>query len=336
MHNSNNTMEHRNSLQAGYVLREFTINRILGQGGTGITYLAHDNKLKRNVAIKEYLPMEMAVRNSTNSWIEPVSGEYGESFSSGLGRFMREAETLAQLWHPNIVRAHGVFSENNTAYIVMDYCAGVTLDIMLRNRNKLNQSEFLNIMLPIMDGLEYMHDNGYIHRDIKPANLFIQDNGEPLILDFGSTRESLIGQTGLMTRMVSPGYAPFEQYTGKKFNQGPWTDIYGLGATMYKSISGRAPADAMDRGNALLLTDKDIYVSLLDINPPGYSGNILRAIDQSLAFKPSNRPSYIADWRLAFESGAILDRDVTGLPHHEISGGKIYSHVEAEAVTVCK
>ena len=330
--------EHRNSLKQGHRLRQFTIDRILGQGGTGITYLALDNNTGRHVAIKEYLPMEMVIRDHNNSSILPVSCDYGEPFSYGLNRFMKEAETLAKFRHPNIVCAHDIISENNTAYIVMDYCSGMTLDTVLKKYKTLPQDKLLGIMNQVMEGLEYIHDQGFIHRDIKPANLLIKDDGKPLILDFGSTRESLQDQTGLLTRMVSPGYAPFEQYTGKKFNQGPWTDIYGLGATMYKSICGRAPADAIDRGNALLVKDCDIYVSLTEINPTGYSYNFLTAIDDSLAFQPSERPTNIADWRESFENMKASHEAILLPVENEIFNNKRttfqFSKLETEAVTI--
>lgn len=291
--------EHRNSLHPGYVLREFTVTEILGQGGFGITYLAHDNSLNRQVAIKEYLPMEMAVRESDAS-IQPVSGEYGERFSCGLERFVREAQTLAKFRHPNIVQVYSVFTANNTAYMVMEYELGQGLHEILKQRGTLPEEELLAIFLPIMDGLESVHDAGYIHRDIKPANIFMRSSGMPVLLDFGSARQSLGNQAATLTTMFSPGFAPFEQYTGRSINQGPWTDIYGLGATLYKCATGRAPADAMDRGEALLQTDRDIYVSIQEINPPGYSPAFLAAIDKALCFRPSQRPISIGNWRASF------------------------------------
>ena len=331
-------LQHRNSLQPGYQLHEFVIQDILGQGGNGITYLAIDNKNKRQVAIKEYLPMEMAVREK-NASIQPVSGDYGERFNCGLHRFIREAETLSQFRHDNIIHAHGVFTGNNTAYLVMDYNGGRCLDMILGNRKTLSEDQLLALLMPILDGLEYIHKRGFIHRDIKPANILVMDNNTPVLLDFGSARQSLGGQTGKLTTMFTPGYAPFEQYTGKKVNQGPWTDIYGLGATMYKSIIGRAPVDAMARGDALLQIDRDTYVGLLEINPEGYSESFLNAIDKALCFRPSQRPISVSEWRKMF-----FELETTSVSHNNgfnssdsraRSNELKLSSLEKELVTIC-
>jgi serine/threonine protein kinase len=337
MSDINNKCKHRNSLQAGYRLQEFSIHKILGQGGTGITYLAYDNKNERNVAIKEYLPMDMAVREK-NASIQPVSGDFGEPYHSGLKRFIREAQILSQFRHPVIVRAMDIFSDNNTAYLVMEYNGGRSLDKILKERTKVTEDKLIEILIPIMDGIEYIHERGYIHRDIKPANILIKENNEPLILDFGSARQSLGGQTGILTTMFSPGYAPFEQYTGKKINQGPWTDIYGLGATLYKSVTGRAPVDAMARGDALLQIDRDNYVSLLDINPVGYSISLLKAIDKALCFRPSQRPLSIAQWRGMFHAAQQGSDNQFPVQSQDVSqpgsGKSALSCLESEVITI--
>jgi len=288
--------EHRNSLQPGYRLHWYVIKRILGQGGFGITYLADDTNLHQEVAIKEYLPIELAVREQDDS-IHPVSGEYGEQFSWGLDRFMIEAQTLAQFKHPNIVRVLAVFPENNTAYMVMEYEQGQAMHELLKERKTLKESELNNIFLPILDGLERVHSAGFIHRDIKPPNIFIRADGTPVLLDFGSARQSLGELTRTLTSMVSPGYAPFEQYVSKSDKQGPWTDIYGLAATLYRSVIGRSPAEAMDRSEALLNTGRDSFVGAFEINPEGYSSALLMAIDHALAFKSEDRPQSISQWR---------------------------------------
>ncbi len=288
--------EHRNSLQPGYRLHWYVIKRILGQGGFGITYLAEDTNLHQEVAIKEYLPIELAVREQDDS-IHPVSGEYGEQFSWGLDRFMIEAQTLAQFKHPNIVRVLAVFPENNTAYMVMEYEQGQAMHELLKERKTLKESELNSIFLPILDGLEKVHSAGFIHRDIKQPNIFIIADGTPVLLDFGSARQSFGEITRTLTSMVSPGFAPFEQYVGKSDKQGPWTDIYGLAATLYHSVIGRSPAEAMDRSEALLNTDRDSFVGAAEINPEGYSRAFLMAIDHALAFKSEERPQSIGQWR---------------------------------------
>lgn len=323
--------EHRNSLPAGYRLHWYVIKNILGQGGFGITYLAEDTNLNQLVAIKEYLPAELATRDQDDS-IYPLSGEYGEQYKWGLDRFMSEAKTLAQFKHPNIVRVLTVFPENNTAYMVMEYEQGQGLHEILKDKGTLDEKESLAILMPLLDGLEEVHKNGFIHRDIKPPNIFIRANGSPVLLDFGSARQSLGEQTRTLTSMVSPGFAPFEQYVSKSDKQGPWTDIYGLAATLYRAAVGRSPAEAMDRSEALLHTQRDPLVGALEIQPQGYSNSFLLAIDQGLAFKTGDRPQSVNIWResitgssaSAFENIASpLTPDIADEIHAEEATAKI-------------
>lgn len=288
--------EHRNSLQPGYQLHWYHIERIIGQGGFGITYLARDTNLNQLVAIKEYLPVELAVREDNTS-IYPVSGEFGEQYTWGLERFISEAQTLAKFKHPNIIRVLTVFRENNTAYMVMEYEQGRGLHEILKEKKTLDEETLKNIVLPILDGLEEVHTSDFIHRDIKPPNIYIREDSTPVLLDFGSARQSLSEQTRTLTTLVSPGYAPFEQYVSKSKKQGPWTDIYGLGATMYRSVTGVSPPDSMNRSEAILHTGKDIFVSATEIASEKYSKSFLGAIDHAMSFKPEDRPQSITEWR---------------------------------------
>jgi serine/threonine protein kinase len=304
-------MEHRNSLQPGYMLHWYLIEKILGQGGFGITYLASDTNLNRKVAIKEYLPIEMAVRQDNTS-VYPVSGEHGEQFKWGLERFISEAQTLARFKHPNIVRVHAVFRENNTAYMVMEYEHGRGLDSILKEKKTLTEDELNQIISPILSGLEAVHATSFIHRDIKPPNIYIREDNTPVLLDFGSARQSLGARTQTLTTMVSPGYAPFEQYAGKSMKQGPWTDIYGLGATMYRAVTGVSPPDSMDRSEAILHTGKDIYVTATEIAAGNYTPGFLTAIDHALTFKPEDRPQSISAWQAEMNGNAgFPDKKIT-------------------------
>ena len=304
------TGEHRNSLQPGYKLHWYHIEQILGQGGFGITYLATDTNLNQKVAIKEYLPVEMAVRQDNIS-VHPVSGEHGDQFKWGLERFISEARTLARFKHPNIVRVLAVFRENNTAYMVMEYEHGKPLHEILKDRKTLPEDELKNILFPILDGLEAVHKAGFIHRDIKPPNIYIREDNSPVLLDFGSARQSFSEITRTLTTMVSPGYAPFEQYVGKSDRQGPWSDIYGLGATLYRATTGISPPDSMDRSEAILHTGKDIFVSASEISTGKYSAEFLAAIDHAMAFKTDDRPQTIAEWRAIFSGKNIAPRHET-------------------------
>jgi len=296
--------KHRNSLQSGYKLHWYHIIKILGQGGFGITYLAHDTNLDQQVAIKEYLPTDLAVRVNDIS-VHPVSEGHAESYEWGLERFISEARTLAKFKHHNIVRVLSVFTENNTAYMVMEYEHGEPMDALIKNRKTIEEEKLKSILMPMLDGLEAVHKTGFIHRDIKPPNIYIRTDGSPVLLDFGSARQSLGIQTKTLTTMVSPGYAPFEQYTSKSDKQGPWTDIYGLGATLYRAVTGIGPTDAMDRSEALLHTNKDVYVPASKIAHENYSEGFLAAIDHALLFKTDERPQSIGEWRKELDTGTV-------------------------------
>lgn len=317
--------KHRNSLQPGYELHWYHIIKILGQGGFGITYLAHDTNLDQQVAIKEYLPTDLAVRENNVS-VHPVSEDHSESYQWGLERFISEARTLAKFKHPNIVRVLSVFTENNTAYMVMEYEHGEPMDALLKNRKTIEEEKLRSILMPMLDGLEAVHKTGFIHRDIKPANIYIRTDGSPVLLDFGSARQSLGLQTHTLTTMVSPGYAPFEQYTSKSNKQGPWTDIYGLGATMYRAATGIGPTDAMDRSEALLHTNKDVYIPASEIAQDNYTGAFLAAIDHALMFKTDERPQSIDEWRKELDTGIVASK----LP----PGSDLSNGPEAETIAI--
>lgn len=302
--------EHRNSLQPGYRIHWYQIEKIIGQGGFGITYLARDSNLNQLVAIKEYLPVELAVRDD-NTEIHPVSGEHGEQYKWGLERFISEAQTLAKFKHPNIIRVLAVFRENNSAYMIMEYEQGRGLHEILKEKKTLDEETLKNIVLPIMDGLEQVHEMDFIHRDIKPPNIYIRNDNSPVLLDFGSARQSMSEQTRTLTTLVSPGYAPFEQYVSKSKKQGPWTDIYGLGATLYRSVTSVSPPDSMNRSEAIIHTGKDVYISAREISGGKYSECFLAAIDHAMAFKPEDRPQSIPEWRseLLGESKGATGKD---------------------------
>jgi serine/threonine protein kinase len=291
---------HRNALHAGYKLHWYEIKSVLGQGGFGITYLAHDLNLDRAVAIKEYLPSDFAVREGDHS-VHPLSGQTQPQFEWGLDRFISEARTLSKFEHPNIVRIFAVFEENNTGYLVMPYEEGKSLQSLLKGKKTLDESTLLKIIEPILDGLELVHQHEFIHRDIKPDNIFIREDGSPVLLDFGSARQSVTGQVKTLTTLVSPGYAPFEQYYSKSDEQGPWTDIYSIGATLYRAVAGRPPLDAVDRSKSLLDGSQDTFLSATQIGAGHYSESFLNAIDHAICFKPTDRPQSISEWRREFD-----------------------------------
>ncbi|HSA88399.1 MAG TPA: serine/threonine-protein kinase [Burkholderiales bacterium] len=283
------------ALAPGYRLHWYVLEQVLGQGGFGITYLARDTNLDQPVAIKEYLPVEVAGRRSDSS-VRARTEEHDERYRWGLDRFIREARTLARFDHPNIVRVYSVFEFNNTAYMVMRFERGETLAALLERRHALPEAELMRVLLPILDGLELVHNAGFIHRDIKPDNILIRDDGSPVLLDFGSARYAL-GRSRTVTILVAPGYAPFEQYYSTGENQGPWTDIYGLGATCYRAIAARAPLDAITRSKGILGSTQEVLVPAAAVGSGRYSERLLKAIDHALAFAEKERPQTIAAWR---------------------------------------
>jgi serine/threonine protein kinase len=283
------------ALPPEYRLHWYVLDRVLGQGGFGITYLARDTNLDQPVAIKEYLPTDVATRKA-DSTVRPRADDQTDRFRWGLDRFIREARTLARFDHPNIVRVYSVFEFNNTAYMVMRFEEGENFAALLERRRTLPEAELLRVLLPVLDGLELIHNAGFIHRDIKPDNIHIRSDGSPVLLDFGSARASL-GQGRTVTILVAPGYAPFEQYYSSGESQGPWTDLYGLGATSYRAIAGVPPLDAITRSKGVLGSSREVLVPARTIGSGHYSETVLRAIDHALQFAEKDRPQSIAEWR---------------------------------------
>jgi len=284
--------DHLNALPAGYHLDDFTIESVLGAGGFGITYLAHERTLDRKVAIKEYLPRS-AVRGEDRSSVHPISSSDKAEFDYGLTRFRDEAQTLVGFRHPNIVSVYRYFQANGTAYIVMEYVEGKSLEELLRVGDTLDESEAREILFPLLDGLEAVHKAGFLHRDIKPGNIFIESDGTPVLLDFGAARHAIGAHSKSLTGILTPGFAPFEQYATRG-KQGPWTDIYALGATLYRAITGAKPPEATER------IDQDNYVPMSMAAPPGFSPEFLHAIDEALEMRAAERPQSVAAWRAMF------------------------------------
>ncbi|MDH4059339.1 MAG: serine/threonine protein kinase, partial [Aquincola sp.] len=286
---------HPDALPAGYRLHWYLIERVLGQGGFGITYLANDTNLDRHVAIKEYLPAEIARRRSDAS-AQPHTESQSDRYAWGLERFLAEARTLARFDHPHIVRVYSVFEANNTAYMVMRFEEGENLATLLGRVGTLAERQLTDFLLPIVEGLELVHESGFIHRDIKPENIYVRRDGSPVLLDFGSARQSF-GSSKTMTILVAPGYAPLEQYYGDASTQGAWTDIYALGATCYRAISGQPPLDAVARAKGVLGSAKEVLPPAIDVGRGRYDERLLAAVDHALQLNERDRPQTLAQWR---------------------------------------
>jgi serine/threonine protein kinase len=293
---------HRNTLPKGFHLEEYIIDSILGKpGGFGITYLATDNNLKQMVAIKEYLPSDFAVREGIST-VYVRSSSYQKSFQWGMKCFIEEARVLARFNHPSIVKVLRFFEANGTAYMVMEYQQGKCLTDYLKEHNTLTEKELLAIVLPLLEGIKQIHNVSLLHRDIKPNNIYIRHDNTPVLLDFGSARFAVGQKTRSITTIVTPGYAPLEQYDNETSNQGPWTDIYALGAVMYHAISGKPPPTATSR------VQKDPMIPAVKIGEGKYSKNLLQAIDWSLKVYEEKRPRTIEQWQRKFDSTLPLDK----------------------------
>lgn len=291
-------------LAPGFQLFEYRIDSVLGQGGFGITYLATDVHLNAKVAIKEYLPASFAQRSSDKS-VGPRWPEDGAIYQDGLDRFLVEARTLATFRHPNIVRVARFFEANRTAYMVLEYERGQPLKQWWPGRKRVREAELLSLLQPLLDGLAVVHGAGFLHRDIKPDNIYVRkDDGSLVLLDFGAARQA-VGHAGAMADVVTPGYAPPEQYDNGA--QGPWTDIYSLGATLYWMITGAKPpeAPARARGTAQMIPAREA-------GKDKFSDAFLAAVDWALQTDPASRPQDLRAFSqklFASHAGSLALRD---------------------------
>jgi len=276
----------------------YMVGRKLGRGGFGVTYLAWDTTKDDRRAIKEYLPSSLATRVRGGRTVKPSSNQSREPFVYGLRKFIREAEILKRFaGHPNIAGVRELFQGNGTAYIVMNYFEGITLKEYLDDKKgKIPFETALKILIPVMDALREVHEAGTLHRDISPDNIYLCYSGPVKLLDFGAAKQAIGEQSQSIQAIFKPGYTPQEQYlTGGK--QGPWTDVYALGATLYRSITGQMPPLAWDR------LEKD------EIKQPGQLGiRIPRqseaALMRALAVRPEQRYRSVTQFQ-----SALLQKD---------------------------
>jgi TPR repeat protein/serine/threonine protein kinase len=284
------------SLPTGTRLEEFVIERVLGTGGFGITYLARDSSLGRRVVIKENLPSQFCWRDSHALTVRPrhTEGEDADNFQYSLESFRNEAATLASLDHPGIVRVLRSFEAYGTAYFVMPFVEGTALDEQIRARQDSGQDftedEVGGMLWRVLDALAYLHDRGIYHRDIKPGNILITATGEPVLIDFGAARQRLSERS--LTVIESAGYTPFEQLQTRG-KVGPWSDIYALGGTLYKALTGETPAKAADR----IMDDPLVPLAERPEIRARYSSRLLKSIDKAIAPKAADRFQDAGQWR---------------------------------------
>jgi serine/threonine protein kinase/uncharacterized membrane protein len=284
---------HYFALAKGTKLLEFEVQEVLGHGGFGITYLAMDTHLQEQVAIKEYLPNDLAVRASSAT-VQPKSASSKDDFDAGLKTFLEEARLVAKIRHPNIIRVRRFFEFQGTGYIVQDYEEGSTLGQRL-SKSALSDSELRVLLSKVLDGLELVHERAVLHRDIKPSNIMLRKDGIPVLIDFGAARDFAARHSRSVTAIATPGYTPPEQF-GVGGEQGPWTDIYALGAVMYRCVSGKVPVDSLRR----LRTDSLVPASTAAEGK--YDPALLRLIDWMMKIEESERPASVKAVREALNS----------------------------------
>ncbi len=279
-----------NCLLPGSLLRNrYIVGVALGVGGFGITYKCLDTKLGGICAIKEYFPANIALRSNATKLVS-VAEQNIERYNKIMKRFVEEAELVKTLHHRNVITIYDSFFENNTAYYVMEYCDGIDLRRYTNNFNRrLEYDEGMNILYQIMNGLEYIHSKGILHRDIAPDNIYVTKNNSVKILDFGSARSEMDQFNRELSVIVKVGYAPIEQYGGRG-KQGPYTDIYALGATFYHLFTSKIPMESTQR---VAEDNLEVFSSLR----PDLPDNLKYCIEKAMELTTAKRISNIAEMK---------------------------------------
>ncbi len=313
--------ERTNALPVGTELEGYRVVALLGAGGFGITYKAVDLLLDRHVAIKEYLPSVLANRSSDRKTVKAFGRQEAEQFVWGLERFRTEAKTLVAFQHHNIVPVHRYFESNGTGYLVMAFQDGKSLADVIDAVGTLSEDELLIILRPLAAGLADVHAKGFLHRDIKPANIIIRRDGTPVLIDFGAARQAVTRQSRGLTAIVTEGYAPYEQYETDS-HQGPWTDIYALGAVLYHCVTGSRPPESPKRIAAQLRKQPDPMVPAARTAAGDYSESLLDAIDRALAVEEAKRPQSVRDFMAAVDGRGPAAAPPAAPP--ALSGGEAF------------
>ncbi|CDC72233.1 leucine-rich repeat domain-containing protein [Oscillibacter sp. CAG:155] len=296
-----NQQKYPTALRAGTVLNSrYIVGRVLGQGGFGITYLALDTQLDAKVAIKEFMPGELATRVDGTT-VSVLAESKTEAFTYGAERFQEEARTLAKfIGHPNIAGVSSYFDENDTSYFVMDYIEGISFKTYIANHGgKVSVEDACNVMIPVLQALTAVHAEGFIHRDVTPDNIYITKDGMVKLLDFGSARYSIGDKSKSLDVILKVGYAPKEQYI-RRSRQGPYTDVYSCAACFYAAITGYLPPESLER----LDKDELVPISQLGIDIPEY---LDKAILKGLAVQPEDRFQSAAEFLEAIESQRVVE-----------------------------
>ena len=282
------------TLPIGSRLDEFEVQQVLGIGGFGIVYLAIDHSLHRQVAIKEYMPIALAVR-ADGALVSLRSASHAETFEMGLQSFINEARLLAQFDHPSLVKVYRYWEANGTAYMAMQYYPGSTLKDERPAMSRVPDETWLRgIIDPLLGALEVLHGANVYHRDISPDNIVLLPDGRPVLLDFGAARRVIGDRTQTLTAILKPNYAPVEQYPDTGMRQGPWTDLYALAAVTRFMLTGQPPPPATARAVRDEMQPLAGPGSAPAANP---SLSFLSAIDWALALRPQDRPHSVQVFR---------------------------------------
>ena len=321
-HDNNRTVP--NALPIGYRFNEFEIKEVIGGGGFGIVYRAWDHQLERTIAIKEFMPASLAVRSDDLNLVLR-SERFSKTFHAGLNSFIQEARLLARFNHPNLLHVLRFWVQNDTAYMGTVFYSGTTLSRLATQRPELvNESWIRRLLPPLFGAINTIHQEGYLHRDISLDNIQIQENMMPVLLDFGSARQTIGNLSDETETMLRPGFAPIEQYSdNNESEQGPWTDIYALGAVLHTLINGAPPPVSVVR------SIEDNYQPLAELRPEGFSLPLLHAIDKALSLKPEDRPQSIDAFAALME---LSVSDLNDILNVNIEGpGTMLVPVEPEA-----
>ena len=318
-----------NALPVGYRFNEFEIKEVIGGGGFGIVYRAWDHQLERTIAIKEFMPATLAVRNDDLTLVLR-SERFSKTFHAGLNSFIQEARLLARFNHPNLLHVLRFWVQNDTAYMGTAFYSGTTLSQLHNQRPEMISEAWIRCLLPPLFGaINTIHQEGYLHRDISLDNIQIQENGVPVLLDFGSARKAIGNLSDETETMLKPGFAPIEQYSDdNESEQGTWTDIYALGAVLHTLIVGAPPPVSVVR------SIEDNYQPLVQLKPEGYSLPLLHAIDRALALQPEDRPQTVDQLAALME---LSPSDINEIHEVKVSGpGTMLVPVEEEEAPAAK
>lgn len=321
-------------LPANFRVGSYIIQSVLGCGGFGITYLARHEHLNKLFAIKEHFPRQFAHRDGQT--VRPTMRSE-KTYEWGLDRFLQEARKLALFRHPAIVGVNNIFEAHGTAYMVLDYEQGEDLAAWFKSLGRPpTQAELDRLIIPLLDAVDLMHGHDMLHRDIAPDNIMVRPDGSPVLIDFGSAREDIRAQSQMMSAIVKYRYSPPEQYSRESIYQGPWSDVYALGATLYQAVTGAPPIEAAER------KIEDHQIPAVKAAKGEYRASFLRAIDWALDLEFKKRPQTIVSWRLA-----LLQDGPQGIPNsgrydappkpaqkQQRTGGKRYLPVLLSGVAV--